>query len=303
MSVTRNGHYLDNAGLEKLWNLIKSTFVAKVSGKGLSTNDYTTEEKNKLAGIAAGAEVNVQSDWSVTSSSSDAYIKNKPTSMKNPYALSIGGKTYDGSSAQTITLNDLDVYSKVEVDNLFSTNVNYQVVQALPVEGTPGVIYLVPSSEGTSSDFYEEYMYVPEANNVAAHFERIGSTQTSITDYVQRASLSSATGSSTKPVYVKADGQVAACSTYAGGTRVATFNGANAAATSIASIYAPVGAGASEQYLKSNGSGAPTWQSFDTTPTSESTIGITSGGVYTALQAKVNTADYITDAEITAICV
>lgn len=29
--------------------------VDKVSGKGLSTNDYTTDEKNKLAGIAAGA--------------------------------------------------------------------------------------------------------------------------------------------------------------------------------------------------------------------------------------------------------
>lgn len=303
MSVTRNGHYLDNAGLEKLWNLIKATFVAKVSGKGLSTNDYTTEEKNKLAGIAAGAEVNVQSDWNVSSSSSDAYIKNKPTSMKNPHALSIGGKTYDGSSAQSITLNDLDVYSKIEVDNLFSTNVNYQVVQTLPVEGTPGVIYLVPSGEGTSSDYYDEYMYVPEANNVAAHFERIGSTQTSITDYVQRASLDSATGTSSKPVYVKADGQVAVCSLYAGGTRIAAFNGANTAATSIDSVYAPTEAGTSGQYLKSNGTGAPTWQSFDTTPASESAVGITSGGVYTALQAKVNTADYITDAEITAICV
>lgn len=29
--------------------------VDKVSGKGLSSNDYTTAEKNKLAGIAAGA--------------------------------------------------------------------------------------------------------------------------------------------------------------------------------------------------------------------------------------------------------
>jgi len=35
-----------------------STKVDVVSGKGLSTNDYTTTEKNKLAGIASGAEVN-----------------------------------------------------------------------------------------------------------------------------------------------------------------------------------------------------------------------------------------------------
>lgn len=33
--------------------------VDKVSGKGLSTNDYTTTEKDKLADIAAGAQVNV----------------------------------------------------------------------------------------------------------------------------------------------------------------------------------------------------------------------------------------------------
>lgn len=51
--------------------------VDKVTGKGLSTNDYTTTEKNKLAGIAEGAEVNVQSDWNATSG--DAYIKNKPS--------------------------------------------------------------------------------------------------------------------------------------------------------------------------------------------------------------------------------
>lgn len=35
-----------------------TTKVDKVSGKGLSTNDYTTTEKNKLSGIASGAEVN-----------------------------------------------------------------------------------------------------------------------------------------------------------------------------------------------------------------------------------------------------
>lgn len=34
-------------------------FVAKVTGKDLSTNDYTTADKDKLAGVAEGAEVNV----------------------------------------------------------------------------------------------------------------------------------------------------------------------------------------------------------------------------------------------------
>lgn len=51
--------------------------VDKETGKGLSTNDYTTTEKDKLAGIATGAEVNVQADWNATSG--DAEILNKPT--------------------------------------------------------------------------------------------------------------------------------------------------------------------------------------------------------------------------------
>lgn len=42
-------------------------------------NNFTTAEKNKLSGIEAGAEVNVQSDWNQTNSSADDYIKNKPT--------------------------------------------------------------------------------------------------------------------------------------------------------------------------------------------------------------------------------
>ena len=39
----------------------------------------SASDKTKLNGIATGAEVNVQADWSVTDSSSDAFIKNKPT--------------------------------------------------------------------------------------------------------------------------------------------------------------------------------------------------------------------------------
>lgn len=52
--------------------------VDKVKGKQLSTNDYTTKEKEKLESIAAGAEVNVQSDWNQTDKTADDYIKNKP---------------------------------------------------------------------------------------------------------------------------------------------------------------------------------------------------------------------------------
>jgi hypothetical protein len=54
-----------------------STKVDTIAGKGLSTEDYTTAEKSKLAGVQAGAEVNVNADW--LSSSGDSQILNKPT--------------------------------------------------------------------------------------------------------------------------------------------------------------------------------------------------------------------------------
>lgn len=44
-------------------------------------NNYTTTEKSKLSGIAAGAEVNVQSDWNQSDNTKDDYVKNKPTAL------------------------------------------------------------------------------------------------------------------------------------------------------------------------------------------------------------------------------
>lgn len=54
--------YLDKTGLALVWEKIKNitnSKVDKVDGKGLSTNDYTSNEKTKLANVASGAQVNV----------------------------------------------------------------------------------------------------------------------------------------------------------------------------------------------------------------------------------------------------
>ena len=47
--------YLSKTGLERVWQHIISKLGGKVDkeeGKGLSTNDYTTEEKEKLANLS-----------------------------------------------------------------------------------------------------------------------------------------------------------------------------------------------------------------------------------------------------------
>lgn len=54
---------------------------------------YTANDWQKLNGIAANAEVNVQSDWNVTSTSSDAFIKNKPTIVNTRGTATSGGTT------------------------------------------------------------------------------------------------------------------------------------------------------------------------------------------------------------------
>lgn len=63
--------YLDENGLLYFWNKIKAALGGKVDkeqGKGLSTNDYTTAEKNKLAGIAAGANKYTHPEYTARSS-------------------------------------------------------------------------------------------------------------------------------------------------------------------------------------------------------------------------------------------
>lgn len=83
--------------------------VDKITGKGLSTNDYTNEEKNKLSGITAGAEPNVQSDWNQTDTSADDFIKNKPTI---PSAVTVDSEI-DGTSENPVQNKAI----KTELDN------------------------------------------------------------------------------------------------------------------------------------------------------------------------------------------
>lgn len=45
--------------LTYFWGKLKTYFVKQESGKTLTSNDYTTEEKNKLASIQDNAQVNV----------------------------------------------------------------------------------------------------------------------------------------------------------------------------------------------------------------------------------------------------
>ena len=97
-----------NTNLANLTSTV-NTKVDKVSGKGLSTNDFTTALKNKLDSLPTtfaptNAEANVQADWNVTDSSSDAFIKNKPTIPTIPN-LSGGSAAETGKYVSGVTVS------------------------------------------------------------------------------------------------------------------------------------------------------------------------------------------------------
>ena len=74
--------------------------VDKVSGKGLSTNDYTTAEKNKLAGIANGA--NKTTVDSALSSTSTNPVQNKVINS------ALSGKANTSHKHNSADINSLD---------------------------------------------------------------------------------------------------------------------------------------------------------------------------------------------------
>ena len=78
--------------------------VSVVEGKGLSTEDYTSEEKTKLAGIAAGAQVNVidgvSDEFEITAEGKVLSVKGIASSKITGLDASLEGKVdkVDGSS-------------------------------------------------------------------------------------------------------------------------------------------------------------------------------------------------------------
>lgn len=111
------------------------TKVDKISNKQLSTEDYTTEDKTKLAGIAAGAEVNVNADWNAESG--DAQILNKPTiitekqvdqkintAIGSVYRVKGSVANYEALPKDNVTIGD--------VYNLEDTGANYVATSTTP---------------------------------------------------------------------------------------------------------------------------------------------------------------------------
>ena len=177
----------------KVINTALGNKVDKVSGKGLSTNDYTTAEKEKLAGIAEGATANVGTITGVSmngtsvATSGVANITSLPASILSgtiPSAVTATTQAAGNNSTKIATT----AFVGTAIANALAeiTGIKFEIVQTLPATGEAGTIYLV-SHGGTGTNIYDEYVYVNNA------WEKIGSTDIDLSNYVQKSELVSIT--------------------------------------------------------------------------------------------------------------
>jgi hypothetical protein len=105
--------FLDNNGLARLWDHIVArlnTKVDAVDGKGLSTEDYTTEDKialGHLGDLVGGTSVseqinsaleNSKADWNENDSTSANYVSNRTHWLEDPELVVLMDGTYEFTS-------------------------------------------------------------------------------------------------------------------------------------------------------------------------------------------------------------
>jgi len=102
--------------------------VDQVAGKGLSTNDYTTDEKNKLAAIEAGAQVNVATNLS----------QGTKTATEIPLLSSTG----TGTTLPSATTTEAGLMSSTDKTKLNGIEANAQVNTVNTVNGQTGTVVI-----------------------------------------------------------------------------------------------------------------------------------------------------------------
>lgn len=130
---------------------------------------FTSDEKTKLNGIEAGAQVN---PTKLSELSNDVnFITNSVNNLTNYYT-----KT--------------NTYTKTEVNDLINgiTSMNVAVVTALPTSGISATtIYLVPKSTSQTNNAYDEYLYVN------SKWEKIGDTTIDLSNYALKSEIPTVT--------------------------------------------------------------------------------------------------------------
>ena len=169
---------LDENRLAQLWGLIKGKFVQAETGKGLSTNDFTTDEKNKLSNIEAGANeniiegiavnnvdippVNKRVNLTVPTKVSDL-TNDKKFQTNTEVASAIKNSGYQANVIETVKVNG----SILDVDSKKSVNVIVPTDNSVLTNGAGYQTASDVSSALTNSGYQANVIETVKVNNVA----------------------------------------------------------------------------------------------------------------------------------------
>lgn len=177
--------------------------VDKVSDKGLSTNDYTTDEKTKLAGIAAGANKytlpaasgttlgGVKTGSNITNTDGTLSLTKDNVTSALGYTPPTKDTTYNPATTSAEGLMSAADKKKLDAFGAAGTyatqtyvgqqiaaagHITKTIVTSLPEPSAAkdNVIYMIKKTSGSGSNLYDEYMLIDGA------LEKVGDTETNI---------------------------------------------------------------------------------------------------------------------------
>jgi len=182
-----------------------STKVDKIEGKGLSTNDFTDAEKNKVDGIGAAVQTGALAGLTVLTipnndgENLDEYYLVNSDGMQGVSNLLTQKAPLD-SPALTGTPTAPTATAGTNTDQIATTKfvtsavstaignlagVKFSIVNSLPSSGSASTIYLVSAPDGKDNDVYDEYIWL-SANN---KFEKIGTTRIDLSNYYNTSNM------------------------------------------------------------------------------------------------------------------
>lgn len=169
--------------------------VDKVSGKGLSTNDFTAAYKTKLDGIATGANKTIVD--SALSGTSTNPVQNKVVAERigtietnvSAAATTAGNAAASAAAVKKDLANyykKTETYSQTEINNKISAipKFDIKVCEALPDSNiSKTTVYLLKGKKEDTNNIYDEYIYVN------SKWEMLGSQSLDLSGYATTEAL------------------------------------------------------------------------------------------------------------------
>jgi hypothetical protein len=180
-----------------------SKYQKAVSGKGLSTEDFTTALKDKLDGIdlslyaklASPALTGTPTAPTATAGTNSTQIATtefvktattplaplaSPSLTGTPTAPTAGAGTNSTQIATTAFVGTAVANALASITGISFSKVDS--FSALPTTGTTGVIYLVPKTNSETNNVYTEYYW----DSTTSTYEKLGDTTVDLSNYVTK---------------------------------------------------------------------------------------------------------------------